>query len=704
MLHRENMPTLTNTLRHMPAHHITPRAMKPDFRDGCIIEERDRNNNIISRYRIGRLLGKGGFAKCYEGTDLATEMVYAIKVIDRASLIKSKMQAKLHSEIAIHRRMHHPNIVHFYRTFQDEWYVYITLEKCSNQTLMEISRTRARFSKEETQHIMIQSISALQYMHNEDVLHRDLKLGNMMMDENMNVKIGDFGLAAELQFDGERKRTVCGTPNYIAPEILEGARNGHSFEVDVWSLGVILYTLLVGEPPFQTNDVKATYNRIKQCQFHFPSNLTISNSGKELVHMMLQSRPEKRPSLVQVRQHPFFNGAPSKPIAPLSLYTESQRRRMEALRTSTATPTPTVMSVKTSATSVREPLKTIWNGNAATSNNNPITPRDALQRADSGRYTAPTTASEGLGARGRINSVPTMLPVAQQSNKPIANVNGWISKPVTSRPPSPRNAPPAPTTATCRVPPNQNPMDDDEKHHLTAVHDKLHKTFHGAQDADDEEFDLAGPSVWVTDYADFSNKYGLAYRLSTGHTAVHYNDGTKMVWEPTTNRAEYYARVKETINGVLHAQDQRESFNMNTFPESLTKKVTLIKYFHNYLKKSKGKKDVVQVVNCSSFPPVNKSPIFSERNMLFDMIYVKRWLLTHQAMIFRLSNKTIQVCFFDRAEVILSSETKVVTYTDAQGKRITIPLSKAPSQSEEVASRLKHTKDILSELINSKEL
>ena len=90
-----------------------------------------------------------------------------------------------------------------------------------------------------------------------------LKLGNLFLNDKMEVKIGDFGLATKLEFDGDRKRTICGTPNYIAPEILEG-KNGHSYEVDTWSLGVIIYTLLFGKPPFETQDVKTTYQKIKK--------------------------------------------------------------------------------------------------------------------------------------------------------------------------------------------------------------------------------------------------------------------------------------------------------------------------------------------------------------------------------------------------------------------------------------------------------
>lgn len=113
---------------------------------------------------------------------------------------------------------------------------------------------------------MVQLIGACYYMHAHQVIHRDLKLGNLFLDANMNVKVGDFGLAALIENEGERKKTICGTPNYIAPEVLFDTANGHSFEVDIWSIGVILYTLVVGRPPFQTKEVKEIYKCVPASQ------------------------------------------------------------------------------------------------------------------------------------------------------------------------------------------------------------------------------------------------------------------------------------------------------------------------------------------------------------------------------------------------------------------------------------------------------
>jgi serine/threonine protein kinase len=149
--------------------------------------------------------------------------------------------------------------VHFIDCFEGDDNVYMTLELCPSGSLMDLLRRRKRFTEPEARFFMIQLIGACHYMHGQSVIHRDLKLGNLFLDAYMNIKVGDFGLAALIESPGERKKTICGTPNYIAPEVLFDTASGHSFEVDTWSIGVILYTLVVGRPPFQTKDVKAIY-------------------------------------------------------------------------------------------------------------------------------------------------------------------------------------------------------------------------------------------------------------------------------------------------------------------------------------------------------------------------------------------------------------------------------------------------------------
>lgn len=209
------------------------------------------------------------------------------------------------SEIKIHRSVKHAHIAQFTHFFEDSECVYILLELCQNQSLNELLKRRKRLNELEVKCYTYQIIAALKYLHSHRIIHRDVKLGNLFINDKMMIKLGDFGLATKLDFEGEKKRTICGTPNYIAPEVLEG-RVGHSYEVDIWSLGVIIYTLIIGKPPFETTDVKATYSRIKRNQYTFPDHVQISEEARDLITCILTGDPSARPSLDQISAHPFM--------------------------------------------------------------------------------------------------------------------------------------------------------------------------------------------------------------------------------------------------------------------------------------------------------------------------------------------------------------------------------------------------------------
>lgn len=306
-----------------------------------IIEDRTgsrRKHGQPAKYSKGRFLGKGGFAKCYEVQDLETKEIFAAKIVAKASISKPRAHAKLRSEISIHRSLDHEKVVHFYDYFEDSEYVYIILELCPNQTLNEFMRKRPskRLSEQEGMFYLYDLIMALKYLHKRRVIHRDLKLGNLFLDENVRIKVGDFGLAAQLEHDGEKKRTICGTPNYIAPEILEG-KTGHSYEVDIWSLGVILYTMLVGRPPFETNDVKTTYKRIRYNQYSFPDAVRLSDQAKDLISAILRTDPRSRPSLDDILAAPWFQNSRLPPSIPVTIsgYSASPRPTNASARSET---------------------------------------------------------------------------------------------------------------------------------------------------------------------------------------------------------------------------------------------------------------------------------------------------------------------------------------------------------------------------------
>ena len=265
----------------------------------------------------GRYLGKGGFAKCYEvrriepiETEEHETQTWALKVVSKANLTRTKARQKLTSEIKIHRSLIHENVCRFDRYFEDKENVYIMLDICENQSLSDLIKRRRRLHEVETRYYIFQLVKAIQYIHSRKVIHRDLKLGNLFLTDSMCLKVGDFGLAAQVFYQGERKRTVCGTPNYLAPEVLYSEKEGHSYEVDYWAIGVILYVMLYGRPPFESSDVKQTYKKIRAGAFTFPENVAIGRYARDFIRRCLTVDPLKRMTVDEMLQHDFITLVP----------------------------------------------------------------------------------------------------------------------------------------------------------------------------------------------------------------------------------------------------------------------------------------------------------------------------------------------------------------------------------------------------------
>eukprot|EP00826_Nyctotherus_ovalis_P020238 TRINITY_DN1633_c0_g5_i1.p1 TRINITY_DN1633_c0_g5~~TRINITY_DN1633_c0_g5_i1.p1 ORF type:complete len:597 (+),score=145.12 TRINITY_DN1633_c0_g5_i1:51-1841(+) len=552
----------------------------------AIIEEhviKPNGEMTIKKYTKGRLLGKGGFAKCYEVTNAETNKISAAKIIAKASLTKNRAKQKLMTEIKIHRSLHHENIVAFEQFFEDAENVYIILELCSNQTLSELIKKRKRLTELETKCYITQLIEGLKYLHAHRVIHRDLKLGNVFLTDRMVLKIGDFGLAAKLEFDGERKRTICGTPNYIAPEILEGTQ-GHSYEVDTWSLGVILYTLLIGKPPFETRDVKTTYNRIRKNIYNFPTHIAISDEARDIVQSILSSDPSRRPKYKEILAHPFFS----------------------------ATNIPAVL------------------------------PMSTLVCPPSGSFVQQFTGREEVGLRRLGSTGPCKENLGRRERFAAPNTERGVLSRRQSKP--------------------------------TSSHLVTSRATVGSGPTKDKMLSLKGPEVWVKKWVDYSSKYGLGYFLSSDSIGVFFNDSTKIILDPNGANFEYIERGANKTDTVAE-------HTLADYPKCLQKKVTLLNHFRSYLN------------------PDYKKPDAAKR-AVEKAVYVKKWLKTRHAIMFRLSNKIVQVVFQDATEIILSSESRILTYVNKRGERLDYHLNNAlDSENSEMTKRLKYTKEILAKLL-----
>ena len=305
----------------------------------------DNTNGKNIKYKIKKELGKGAFGKCFLFECLKDNKEYAGKIISKEKLIKyeskkinkeedeiiDNYKKNIYSEIRIHQRLNHSNIVRLHKTFEDNDNLYILLEYCKNSDLEIILKKRKHLKEIEVQYYINELIKALKYLHlNEKLIHRDLKPQNIFLTENMEVKVGDFGLALEINEKEEEKlNDICGTLNYIAPEIYT---RKYSYEVDIWSLGIIMYQLIYGQTPFNIKknnkeDIKKLINK----NYDFPEDIRISPCAKDLIKQILEPDPERRPSLDQILTHDFFNLGKEIPMS-LPSYTNKDSPTLSYIR------------------------------------------------------------------------------------------------------------------------------------------------------------------------------------------------------------------------------------------------------------------------------------------------------------------------------------------------------------------------------------
>nr|SVE80651.1 EOG090X03P9 [Daphnia magna] len=259
--------------------------------------------NSIEDYEFYEQVGKGGFASVHRAICKTNGIPVAIKMINKKLMQAAGMVNRVRQEVAIHSRLSHPSILQLHAFFEDSDFVYLVLDLCENGEFQRYLKSLGHpLNEDEAREVMIQLLEGMLYLHSHNILHRDLSLANLLLTKEMKIKIADFGLATQLSRPDEKHMTMCGTPNYISPEV--ATRSSHGFEADVWGLGCLLYTLLVGRPPFDTDAVKSTLTRVVMADYKLP--VTMSVEAKDLIQRLLKKNPKERPSLMEVMEHPFM--------------------------------------------------------------------------------------------------------------------------------------------------------------------------------------------------------------------------------------------------------------------------------------------------------------------------------------------------------------------------------------------------------------
>ncbi|XP_041619272.1 inactive serine/threonine-protein kinase PLK5 isoform X2 [Vulpes lagopus] len=470
-------------------------------------------------YRRGKLIGKGAFSRCYKLMDMSTSAVFALKVVPRAGgatlVARGKVGPDLESpgapqvpggpqrgpctgwrlcpwaraaggrvgphlqvdrEIALHSRLKHRNIVALHGHFADRENVYMVLEYCSRQSLAHVLEARRTLTEPEVRYYLRGLVSGLRYLHQRRIVHRDLKPSNFFLNKNMVVKIGDLGLAARVGPGGHCHRVLCGTPNFLAPEVI--SRNGHSCQSDLWALGCIMYTVLTGTPPFMVAPLSEMYQNIRDGRYPEPAHL--SPNARRLIARLLAPNPAERPSLDHLLQDDFFTqGFTPDRLPARSCYS------------------PPFFTVP-------QPLGRLFRKVG----------RLLLPQC---RPPCPITASEASGP-GEGGSDPD--PMEWGSEATLLDTGA----------PHPEVPVHLLTHGTLRSDP-AGPKGSQRQEVEVAIRNLrlcLDPGLPATQDPPGEQW----PILWAPKWVDYSSKYGFGYQLSDGGSGVLLRDGTHMALRP----------------------------------------------------------------------------------------------------------------------------------------------------------------------------
>ncbi|XP_032660116.1 serine/threonine-protein kinase MARK2 isoform X15 [Chelonoidis abingdonii] len=256
----------------------------------------------IGNYRLLKTIGKGNFAKVKLARHVLTGKEVAVKIIDKTQLNSSSLQ-KLFREVRIMKVLNHPNIVKLFEVIETEKTLYLVMEYASGGEVFDYLVAHGRMKEKEARAKFRQIVSAVQYCHQKFIVHRDLKAENLLLDADMNIKIADFGFSNEFTF-GNKLDTFCGSPPYAAPELFQGKKYDGP-EVDVWSLGVILYTLVSGSLPFDGQNLKELRERVLRGKYRIP--FYMSTDCENLLKKFLILNPSKRGTLEQIMKDRWMN-------------------------------------------------------------------------------------------------------------------------------------------------------------------------------------------------------------------------------------------------------------------------------------------------------------------------------------------------------------------------------------------------------------
>ncbi|CAH2296296.1 serine threonine- kinase PLK2 [Pelobates cultripes] len=438
----------------------------------------------------------------------------------------------------------------------------------------------------------------------------------------MELKVGDFGLAARLEPLEQRRRTICGTPNYLSPEVLN--KQGHGCESDIWALGCVMYTMLLGRPPFETTNLKETYRCIREARYSLPSSLM--SSAKHLIASMLSRNPEDRPSLEEIIQHDFF----SQGFTPDRLSSSCCHTAPDFHLSS-----PAKSFFKKAAAALfggkKEKAKYLDNHNKLPKEDEEIYKlrQDLKKTSISHQPQNPRTDED--------SKTVSKSSVLEKSDK--QQMGDMIRMIVRG------------TLGSCSS--SSECLEDST---MGSVADTVARVLRGClENMPDSDCipkeDISTSFHWVTKWVDYSNKYGFGYQLSDHTVGVLFNNGAHMSLLPDKKTVHYYAEL-----------GQCSIFPTTEAPEQFISQVTILKYFSHYMEEN--------LMDGGDLPSVT--------DVCRQRLYLLQWLKSDKALLMLFNDGTFQVNFYhDHTKIIIANQSDeyLLTYINEDRMSTTFRLS-----------------------------
>ncbi|KAK9768681.1 cytochrome c oxidase subunit 1 [Basidiobolus ranarum] len=270
------------------------------------LDEKEKPKFSLKDFDLLQTLGTGTFGRVYLTRHIGTENYYAMKVLKKEVVVRLKQIEHINSEKQILSQIHFPFIVNLFCSFQDDNNLYMLLEYVIGGEVFSHLRRAGRFTNDMTRFYAAEIVLAIEYLHSKDIIYRDLKPENLLLDDRGHIKITDFGFAKVVE---DRTWTLCGTPEYLAPEIIQS--KGHGKSVDWWALGILIFEMLAGYPPFFDDSPFGIYEKILEGRLMFPSHF--DPAARDLIKKLLTNDRTKRLGNLKdgpedVKKHKWFRG------------------------------------------------------------------------------------------------------------------------------------------------------------------------------------------------------------------------------------------------------------------------------------------------------------------------------------------------------------------------------------------------------------